>query len=765
MRKHKRLFTSLMLLLSLLCINLNAYAFTSYNDTGSSRSKFIGGSSLFNLNLDVPLIPASGLSDGKMHALVADLDNDGVNEIIVQDGNTIKIFHGKDLTPIDSYTFDSSSFYSNLIAYDIDKDNLTELIIARNSQKDILIISYNGTFSNQTSIYFNKPTQHAGDYTDGETLIKCGTFNNCLLAYTSEISGGSGKFVTMAAFNSSDMGQINDVFSQGGTTCFPQIKEMQYDTFGVNTPYYVFSAITIRFSGTDAIADIFKVQVSSNLSFANNETFKEINLGFAPFGFVATFDCSASNAGQYITSPLLMQAVAGGFNEAIIGLARSTSTFEMLAFDSTATQINDHPFTFVADGKIISNPMKINAFPVSNKNSLGFGNDKKTDYCVLGFKDTNRVYDLLCGSSYGYSLGGLDTIEYFSPPIAFNISTDYQSYNIMAHSWEADSEFVVDSPVNMDEILTSNGVFKLYPTEHFPIQNCSVIGFLNDFCMLNIFPIGEDSAVIPVDAEKTGHEDIIGITPANLFYIDDGFSNSAPVLCPQAGECTISPCIDTVWKINQTVSVKIKATDVDGEKVAYRLIGYKDTDNQQDSGFGANVTSGVSYTLSFFANQSISSGILELQSTDFFDNTHIVTRDVPFSVQPNGITASECTSSLAGSTLPNGTVISISVEPTLQADNAITTNIDSIAVAFGLTRLIIWIILMVIVAIGVLYVAIEYSAIHINSILTIIGIVEGLMLILGTLLGFVSIGIIITIVVISIVIIGFQLRRHTTGSA
>ena len=137
-------------------LSSSVMASVNYTETGNPDGYFNTGIGRFNQNFissfGSAITTSSSLASGRLSPLVADLDNDGVNEIIVLDSSTIKLYHGKTFVLVDSFSLGSASATSNMIAYDLGNTGKPKIIIARNSNKDILVLGYNGTdFFNETS--------------------------------------------------------------------------------------------------------------------------------------------------------------------------------------------------------------------------------------------------------------------------------------------------------------------------------------------------------------------------------------------------------------------------------------------------------------------------------------------------------------------------------------------------------------------------------------------------------------------------------------
>lgn len=738
---------------------------TNYTEIGAENGYFQRGIGRFNQNFagtfGLPTITSAVLSNGREIPLVADLDNDGINEIIVLDGATIKLYHGKNFVSINSYSLGSSGAVSNMLAYDIDNDNKLELILARNTNKDILILSYNGTsFVNQTALFF------ARTYIDGETAIKCSAPNSCIIAYGTNLhANGTTTHIFARGFNSTNIsGEFQTSTTGAGSTafCFPHIKDIQAQDFNTDGIMdYVFTAINGKTAG-DNVLNIIYLDVLADLSISAVSPTLITKSGFTSGG---SGFCDTDNYGKYITSPLVFDAVTGDGLETIVAYMVSSSTYKIQVFDKTGTLVDTHPSVQTADGEILSNPIKMNAFPMDKTGIV----DKQNDFCVMGFIRNNMTLNLLCGSQQSsFGTFSFDTIEYFASE-SYNVSFAYDNNAIISHQVNEQDNNVINTNI-MDNLLNTYGTYTL-TNDDCNVAGCGFIGQcnLNTQCkMTKIFSNPEtNSVVISVDEEKETLEDLIAMTTGNIFYLDDKYSNSKPVICPNTNDCSYSPC--SPIKTNTTGQVTIRATDIDiNDKVSYRLISYKGTANEQDTGFGANVSSGTSVTFTFFANQTIGNGILSLQATDNFNPSgHISSyADLSFSATDNGFVLGDCTQSLQGTTIASqAPADATGIITAIQPDNAITSGTGALATTFGLSSQIIWIILMIVIAIALwFYSHMAFPNLDSSAIFGLTAFVELLMFILGALLGFISFGIIIIIVLIGILILSFWIRKKMSGT-
>lgn len=760
-------------------------ALSEYTQTGSNNSYFSLGNGRFNDQFNAVFgsagVTSALLNAGKGIPIVADLDNDGINEIIVLDGQTVKLFHNKELNPINSFTltdFESADQVSNMISFDIDGDGKKNVIIASNTTLYILNFTTGAsttTFTNRSSFNIHLGGQDvngygAGTSVGGEQLIACSDRNKCMLIQVSLISSGANTNMYATSFNVNKTGNYTKIAQGKSDTlyCFPRIRDMQiqdYDSDG--TKEFIFSYVednTGASKNENMIVDYLFINMTAGIPVGNVVNERRLNKTLA-------FDTLTSNCkgltidetgehgliGRYISSPLVFDAVIGGQLETVVALARSSNEYIMEVFDSSGNSIDTHPSQllcpacFKADGEILSNPVKMAAFS-KNKAALS---DKATEYCVIGQRDDLNQLDLLCGSQVS-DINFIDSAEFFFNYSNYDIIKDYGTYTNILHAVK-ESTALVDGQ-NLDEILTPYGVLAIATSVTLcPTQ----IAILNDYCINKIFtsPV-DNAAMISVDAEKNGLEDFLALTSTNLYYIDDKFTNSPPVLT----RFTVSPCLDRTWKQNTSVQVSLTSADVDGDKVSYRIIGYQGGTNEQDSGFSANVSSGTAVTLSFKANTTIGAGILQLITTDVNDFTgHISTTDLTFSVSDTGAVLGDCTTVTTPTTPSVTGAGNLSLIPA--ANNLVVTGLGEINSFLGIGLIAIWLLIMVL---GDVYLIIHgkeiFKGFEGKYIFAIISGLDLTWIILGAIFSVIPFWLILLIILISIAIFVLYITNKVNSS-
>lgn len=738
------------LVLTLLISSL-AFGLESYNETGSIDQQFLLGTGIFNSLLTTDVTVSKSLTDGQNIPMVADLDRDGVNEIIVLDNGDIRLFQSSSLTPIDSITLELGT-YSNMQILNFDNDTFLEIIIANEIGGDgnISILQYNGTsFIREYSLNVDLPTITGTQ----EVMIKCGDGQAgsestvCLYALVNSPTGVGRRNLSVRGFNLTDIQPSVRLLDTGSTLedyCFPVIPYITYANYDTNDDArkeFIFTSMEFKQSANEEI-NIFYIDVLENLSTILEQQIVESE------GIInSAVNCEADNLGRFYTSPLVIEMDGSTSNgkETIIGWNVNENEFEMRSYKASGSDLDDYPEVFNADGQIISNVMVFDVF-----------GGTAVDFCVLGQDATDQQLDLLCASEQT-GIFQRETVEFkFNTDGKFNVTQAYNRQNIISHATQhTNTQVNIDGEglINTNELLTPYGTFLLSDTTF----NGSI--FIKTLTELWENPVG-DSACIQVDAEKVGSEDVICLQSSQVFYIDDTLANKKPTI----GVITMNPCgFDSTIKINSTVSLSFAVTDQNPQPLAQDLVTsevifYEGNTNQHPISVVANTTSGQNHIHTFTANLTGNNFRVKITAFDNQEPTQTDVFEGVFSVGTSGVEFGECES------IVNKPTTELNASQLLQTDandNSILSGLNTFQELFGLGGTTLWYILMIILAYAIWITG--HTANH-STTFGIIAITEILMLILGAALGIVGAGIIILIVTVSLIFIGLWVGKTVTGT-
>lgn len=696
------------------------------------------------------------ITSGSYIPLATDLDNDNTTEILVIDGNVIKVYHDNDLNSITDIAIGNATGYKTMITYDITGDGKKEIIVA-GSTGGIMIINYtNGAHNNITTI---KPYNH----TTGEISLGCKGTNDCVAAYAQKIDVMRFGYMEILPFTSTGPGTAYKV-TDGLENAY-NLKCMPFDrhVYAANVDGAGDVEFVMSYAAYESTAgntnEVILLYFDSNGNTVTNMNVINHALAYNS-GVGDTFNDAGSNeacntdASNYLpqhafTSPLVMDVDGGGGNmDMIIGVMQGATSFKMHRYDVNGDKKRSYPTIFVPYGQILSNPVRASVF--SNTND-------RMDFCIMGYIENYNNVDLLCGSEKNYIEPLIYSDEFFlnitegGEPLPFNVSRDYDNLNAIIHTGYA---YAGD---NRTEFITPYGV--MYTNEG-PLHIGSEL-----YLIWEVPDIVAQSSIIPVDPERTGWNDLLMLSPTNLWYFDDEFENTGSHITYKK----INPCLQGTWKLNTTLSVVLTVADPDGDDVSAQVILYYNDIYEQKSGWKPTAKSGSTFSFTFPVNATIATSKLRLMTNDTGNQNDPEILDYDISVAINGLENGDC---VTEETTPleiedggaGGGVTTTTTNPTdpNEDDNVFKRVMDnSIINSFGLGYTVIWLIITMVI-VGAVWIQGSHLNPGISFGMALIS--AGLMLIIGIYLGFISVGLIITLTVLSMIGIGIWIAKHITGS-
>ena len=674
--------------------------------------------------------------------LIADLDGNGTNEIIVLDGSTIRLYHSRTLDIIDAVNLPTSDTYSNMYIYDIDADSKKEILIARESNEKIDILDYNGSlFQVQNTLDYSGLAYS----NDGETVISCASNDRCLLVYINEdnsLGGSIRDYISAVGFTSSGVGTPTLIAQTGATPpqvfCMPRIKSMPLEDYDADGEDEYIVSYVLGHTTSNEYAYISYLWVNaSNSVFLEQTITRNINNIFDD----ATINCNEADplkndTGNFVTSPLVFDVDGAPSNglETVIGYQKNQEEFKIVSYNSDGSVLDVYPALFDADGKIISNVIRTNIDPDSPAG---------TDFCVMGYQEDLGIIDLLCASEQGSGIFDPESDEFeYNISGLYNISKNYSFYNNMIHSTQHSS--VTTDGVDLNEIITPYGIFSI----DYVGNNELLMHFQN--------PRG-DGSLLSFDVEEVGRDDLLLLTPTNLWYIDDGYSKSPG----EIDNYIINPCLDSTWKQNTSVSVAITVVDIDGDDVSAKAVLYEGEAFEQDSGWTANASSGTTFTFNFIANESIGTSKLTLYGKDDDFLTQEDSIILSISVGADGLEFGDCSTEVDVET----SIEEAEEEAELEEENeTIQTFVADTKTNLGIsiTDQLFWFLIMAVVTGAILWGATKEGW-DPKVALVGVGVFNSLMLIIGIAEGFISVTILFIILLLGVFTVVGIYRKSIFG--
>ncbi len=747
------------LIIAFLFLIPSVISIQNYTEAGNFDSLFNNNDGKFGTVGLSDSFNSAVLAGGRKHVLVGDLDNDGVNEIIAFEGATVSLFRDKELTPVDNFVLPANERLSNPILFDIDGDNLLEIIVFMEESKLMQILEFNqSNLFNQTSYLFNDTA-----VTDAQSMIKCGAVNDCLMAYTKEIDQTTVPFLRVQQFDSTafgDMTELASSASSGFGYCFPKIRAMSYKDFendGNNE--FIFSAIFLRGSGQNPILFVRAIDTNSGFPILDYSIVDTISNPINP-SFPNAL-CESQGYGRFITAPLVEDLNNGGADEIVVGHMVDPDEFEMTAYDSTTCNANDacqlanFPLIFTAQGELISNVVLADVF----------GDTGKIDFCVSGHDDENEELDLLCSSlKTDLPLLSQSREFKFSTDGQYNLSQTYDNLEIIMHEGQ-----YVDIDVNIgstglkdtSEFVNSYGVFRLEDTTF----NGST--FVRTLTRIFENERGQ-SSLVPVDAEKFGFNDLIAVSSTNIFYIDDGLSSGGA----RFDNIIFDPCPDGNFiKVNQTMDITAVVSDTNPaglsqDNINVTMIVYDNDGNIQKQDFNNTPSGATIQSVNFFKiNKTIVDGEILLTAVDSSNPNDVATFDKTLDVAINGVEKGDVTCEfdlISVAVIAGEEVIE---EGTLTIDateNSVVTGVGTLTDISGLAGTSVWLIIMLAFSIFMWFQGASQGW-NGSSTLGAIAIIDTLFIVTGARLGILSTSLVVIITLIGVIILGVFLGRLLTG--
>jgi hypothetical protein len=714
-----------------------SYQYIGYNNYRATEGGFFG--TIEDYSESFRYLSQAGLSP-----LTADLNQDGILEIVIFDGENMRLYHGASLEIVDSFATGLGA--KNVTAWigNLDNDSYLEIVVAEQFGDTITILQYNGT-----SISAQKTFEFVTTDSAYFRIIRCSEDDKLCVLLSADDDGGVNT-IDIGLFNiSGGIQNINIATDNFDYFCLPRIKSIAYGMVSPNgTHKFVYSYTKYDTINRDAIFYIGMSKVTPNSS--GNATISSEKF------VVKTIDTPVNPAlsgCEYITSrftsPLVYDiddSLSNG-EEIIIGTAVNSDSFKLFSYNYAGVKIDEYPEITDGEGILVSNPVIMSAFPDSSR-------IEPSDFCVLGFESTDNTIDLLCASE-GTGIFGLDKSTTFSwdVPAGSLMPSNVSTFDISLMATQ--QLYETTDNVNLDEIASMYGIFKLDFTAFDELEL--------------LYELHNPGSIIVTDAENVGATDLLVLDTNILYYIDDGYTNN-PV---NEMNYVVNPCIEQTWKVSNAsgdgvtreVFVSILPTDAEGDMVSAKAILYADSPYEQESNWSDFSTSGSSIPFSFPITDSTAFGTLRLMAKDYInqDDEDILSVDLAFSVSTSGVEFGDCSTDGSKIITPG------SEEREEEFDDLLETDVTNNSIYSGFMRPlsqmtglglpIIWILLLLFISI---YIIVSFhdktEAFWGVGLLWVGGMV------LGVMLGFIGVGIVILFAVCGIVALGLFIWRKFFGA-
>ncbi len=354
---------------------------TSYSKLGSSDNSYSTGNGLFSSN-DLPIrVESRGLINGQYAPIIYDLDDNGVNEIIISEGASIIIYQSRFLDIVDDVNIGTDE-YTSPIVMDIDDDGLYELILMTYEANNVKVLELEFDGVNLIVQRTHTPITLSSNLAQSG-IMGCDDDSKSCLAVTYATDG-----LDFYGFNSTHNESVEDEVTYTTGSCPPVISDIPYGDFD-NSDDGVLEAYVSAYSiaGGDENLYLFKVEVDNLV--ADHIQTKSQNAG----DWTDTAgDCSVSLAGYYVSPPMAYNINGGGGYEISVAGITAENQFKLFIYDTDLDNVKTYP----PNSLFYAIP---NANYVSNIFTADVSSESDIDICVTGFANQTDPpsMDVLCG--------------------------------------------------------------------------------------------------------------------------------------------------------------------------------------------------------------------------------------------------------------------------------------------------------------------------------------------------------------------------------
>ena len=715
---------------------LLSFSALAYNNPGGDNYDFLGETSTANAESNFTSSTVV-LVDPITTPLVADVDNDGVEEIVSLTGTKLYIHSTATLT--EELEFDipvavRQGGISHHVITDLDNDGLMDIVVVSNIFH-INVYEWNGTHLQNNESF----TVNGIDSGTNSSIVGCDDVRDlCLIVYFK--NEGTNSHVRAVGFNRTASSNAYDgtglngtsLFTFAGNTqvaCHSNIRSVavaDVDNDGVNE--FVFSWLQVTTGLETLHIETMQVSKDNNLTVVS-EVSKDHNLGDSITMSAGQDKCFSQGFYKLISTALPVEAEADNDGKLEIVSAGPTGEtgplfkFKMFIFDDDGDFIDDHPEVATVDGEFISNVAKAKIYA-----------DADNDYCVGVF---NPDFQLLCGSRQKEGLLGFSEDETFDYTTPYNVTMGPSSWHNQIHMIEA------NNTNSRDEVLSTYGTHTIESD-----GDDLFLIYLNGF---------EDSTVITENPNSdVTTEDLFIFDGANLWYLNDATTNKG---CGSEPGCIeeifLNPCTKQTWLQNTSLEIRVKITDDDGDDINGRVSIYSNNSNVQNSGWTGNISSGSTLVFTtdsngvpFTANLTGNNYKISIFARDSVNPTSIEVIERFFSVSgTSGIVKgdSTCTETFD----LTGVVTTFQDVDFNEDTNVLSTFFKGVAVASGFSVKIYFLLIAVGIGISIIITGVTTGKSYMISGVTGIGATLGIMF-FAALLGFISVAWIIVPILLAL---------------
>jgi hypothetical protein len=762
-----------------------AFASASYTERGTgSKDYYINGRTLFNdlysSTFGAPDIYSVSINNPQLQgALIYDLNADGVKEMIIASGNTIRIYADSQFTLLNTTTaggkIDNYKIYSyGGSVYLLASYPKTLTFMGTQSSFEYLdTFRYNANISNFQKIatrddYINASgimiyppiLYHPNAYAFGCQENICFFY-----AKPSTIFGanaGSAEY-TIQSFLIDDTSGLPDGVSYGLTHWNNPIFDVQPMINDIHISE-IYGDGHLSVIATDGYYNVqthdFTPYLRVYKYHADTGNFSVYTQALQTINY--DLGLTYVNENQDAVSALISSPLVGDFipdgepsQSIIIGFLDSADGFRLHSYywdGSAFYQYARHPQHHSYSGNMLSNPVKAKVFDHDNHNN----------YCILAYTTTNQSV-LDCATDYGGRITlnnpfGYTEKVYYTANYTNDFFPNVSSGQGQIHTIYASN--TISKNQRITDFILPFGIYQLSAID-------TISGSLNP-----IFNVAYGQGTLtPIDLKDTSYYDLIFMSANNAVYIDDKQNNQNG----QSDSINFNPCIRTQWKIGTRVNVLVTTYDAEANQVRAAATLYYGTSYAQNSNYSAFFPPGSLLSFDFNASTATTNGILRIFTQDDrpqHANLN-VTRDYPFSVGDTGLSFGDGQCAFNGLVSADNAAAAAAqaqnTTATTLENNALKTSVASISGLIGIPTLLFILIMMVGIDIVVVISSMSnpFLASHLITIAGLLLFIDMAIFIIASLMGLIPAALVITIILLvviaAILYIGFLLSKLGSG--
>lgn len=749
----------------MIILSANVFCYEHIYQQGLNAS--YAGNMIFNSNVD-PSYSGIAVNNPYWYLVTGDFMADGIEDYAIFSTSyaTLTVYTKLGSSLISEFTqgtlfHTGDDSISNMVFADMDHDGVDDLVYgishdywAGHYETGTYFYVLNYTDGHVTTNAYNNATMLRAATYDIST-IACDRESGTCIYIMADVRNTGNDDLRIQAFNYTKSGNSAQLYFDGDGPaghglCLPAIKSIPMKDF--DNDGNLEAVITYAHMGADSTTSYIYMavlQIASNNLTIRAETHIAVNVGTI-FEGTNPWSCPAGNSGFTPATVAELDGNVANGPEIIFGLNKKSLLgvpgFELLTYHWDGTEIDNYPELSLVGSTI---------YKLSNVVVGDFFEDTgAVDFCVLGVDSEDlTVLRVLCGSEQTEYTFSHELFYGSTSSIGWNYTSDHR---IVIHSVETDDEVVGGNSRDFHELLTSYGTLKLVLD-----SNSHEWSFAGDIDALWVNPKGEN--VITAQDDDDQRQNIFSLGENNFWFIDDAYGNHNCEENSCVGAIMTNPCMKNNIKTGSAVEISVATREEDNDAVRVKFTAYYGQENySQFSSWSFNGSSGTIFQFLFVANKTGLNNQLLIELADNVEPTNIEEYVISFSVSDDATNVKQCDYYTYEAPAEEGGGEILTGE--LQPDNAITTSVEGFTEWTGLSRGIIWVIIMLIFVGSIAWYAggagYKPEQTFIFALIVLVGLGY-----VGYILGMVGFGFLLVLILIIALAVAISFRGIFSGSS